>query len=74
MPIDHVSNTLVLNEVTPNTNSFQAPEADARDSQENSSEQTTKIEDNQNYIITKCPAYETCQLQHKLYNQGRMAL
>ena len=77
MPIDPVSSPVVLNEVTPNTNNSQAPpvpEADASGFQGNSSEQTPKIEANQNYILTKCPAYQTCQLQHKHQNQGRMAL
>ena len=73
----------MLNEVTPNTNNSQAPpvpETDTNDSQGNSNviyedvaEQTPKIEANQKYILTKCPAYEPHQLLCKDRNQRRMA-
>ena len=75
MPIDAVSS--LIDEVLPNTDNSQVPpvlEADTSDSQWNSSEQTSKIEANQNYILNNCSAYETHQLQHKHYNQGSMAL
>ena len=74
----------MLNEVTPNTNKSQAPvapEADTSKCQVNSNviyedvaEQTAKFEANQNYILTKCRAYELHQPQHKYHNQRRMAL
>ena len=72
----------MLNEVTPNTNNFPAPPApaDTSNSQGNSNviyedvaEQTPKIEANQKYILTKCPAYEPHQLLSKHHNQRRMA-
>ena len=72
----------MLNEVTPNINNPQAhpaPEADTSNSQGNSNviyedvaEQTPKLEANQNYILTKCPAYEPHQLLCKDHNQGNM--
>ena len=74
----------MLNEITRNTSKSQAPpapEADTSNSQGNSNviyedvaEQTPKIEANQKYILTKCPAYEPHQAQHKDHNQRRMAL
>ena len=75
---------MVLNEITPNTDKSQAPpapETDTSSSHGNSNaiyedvaEQTPKIEANQNYILTKCPAYETHQLQHKDHNKKRMVM
>ena len=75
---------MVLNEGTPDTNNSQtppAPEADTSNSQGNSNviyedvaEQTPKLEANQTYILTKCPAYEPHQLLCSDHNQRRMAL
>ena len=83
VPIISVSSPAMLNEFTPNTNNSQAPpapEADTSNSQGNSNvihedvaEQTPKIEANQKYILTKCPAYEPHQLLSKDHNQRRMA-
>ena len=83
-PIDPAPSPVVLNEVTTNISNSQAPpapEADTSYSQGNSNviyedvvELTPQIEAGQNYILTKCPAYEPHQpKQHKDHHLRRIA-